>query len=258
MNLTRRQQEFIRNLLDLYRETQGPIHYTTLAERVGVSQITAYDMLRLLEKKGFVRSDYQLATDKSGPGRSAVVFWPSQQAHQRFAEIFHELGVYDWETFRERFLEQITCQGPRTTSDQELVGAIFAYALPDGPPALQFCAEVVTVMTLRLQPQGARRLLSTALPRIVADLERPTPTDLNLFGGFVLGLLMAEQEEDDGLNHELIEHVRQYYLLVAGMDLEVRRRLAIKLIDIVQALTGLPASPDNAAAALAALPDELT
>ena len=122
MNLTRRQQEFIRNLLDLYRETKGPIHYTTLAERVGVSQITAYDMLRLLEKKGFVRSDYQLALDKTGPGGSTVVFWPSQQAHQRFAEIFQELGGHDWETLRERFLEQISCEIPRSESDRRFGG----------------------------------------------------------------------------------------------------------------------------------------
>ena len=240
MNLTRRQQEFIRNLLDLYRETKGPIHYTTLAERVGVSQITAYDMLRLLEKKGFVRSDYQLASDKTGPGRSAVVFWPSQQAHQRFAEIFQELGGHDWETFRERFLEQISCEIPRSESDRDLVEAIFAYALPDGPASLQFCAEIVTVITLRLQPEGARSLLNTAIPRILPDQERPTATDLNLFGGFILGLLTAEQEEDDELNGELIEHMRQYYLLVAGMDLEVRHRLAVKLVDIVQALTSTP------------------
>ena len=80
MKLTRRQETFIRNLMDLSRELQGPIHYSMLAERTGVSRITAYDMLRLLEEKGFVRSDYQLAEGKSGPGRSEIVFWPTEQA----------------------------------------------------------------------------------------------------------------------------------------------------------------------------------
>ena len=46
MKLTRRQEEFIRKLMDLYWEKRGPIHYSVLAERLGVSPFTAYDMLR--------------------------------------------------------------------------------------------------------------------------------------------------------------------------------------------------------------------
>lgn len=51
MKITRRQEDFIRKLLDLYRESEGPIHYSELAERLGVNRFTAYDMLRLLEEK---------------------------------------------------------------------------------------------------------------------------------------------------------------------------------------------------------------
>ena len=64
LKLTRRQEDFINNLLDLYREMEGPIHYSVLAERLGVSPFTAYDMLRLLEEKGLVSSEYYLPSDK--------------------------------------------------------------------------------------------------------------------------------------------------------------------------------------------------
>ena len=70
IKITRRQETFIYKLLDLYRELDGPIHYSVLAERVGVSPFTAYDMLRLLEEKGLVASEYHVATDKPTPGRS--------------------------------------------------------------------------------------------------------------------------------------------------------------------------------------------
>ena len=80
MKLTRRQEEFIRNLLDLHEEIEGPIHYSVLAERLGVSPFTAYDMLCVLEEKGFVTSEYHLATDKSGPGRAERVFYPSERS----------------------------------------------------------------------------------------------------------------------------------------------------------------------------------
>ena len=74
IKLTRRQQEFINNLIDLSGEESGPIHYSVLADRLGVSPFTAYDMLCLLEKKGMVTSEYQLAAGKDGPGRAERLF----------------------------------------------------------------------------------------------------------------------------------------------------------------------------------------
>ena len=52
MKLTGRQQDFLNKFLDLYREADHPLHYAVLADRVGVTKITAYEMLRLLEERG--------------------------------------------------------------------------------------------------------------------------------------------------------------------------------------------------------------
>jgi len=73
MKLTHRQETFILRLLDLSHEMNGPIHYSALAKRVGVSPFTAYDMLRLLEEKGLVRSEYRIEPRKTSVGRSEVV-----------------------------------------------------------------------------------------------------------------------------------------------------------------------------------------
>ena len=54
MKITRRQEEFVKKMLELRQEFDGPVHYSLLAERLGVSPLTAYDMLCLLEEKGFV------------------------------------------------------------------------------------------------------------------------------------------------------------------------------------------------------------
>ena len=80
MRLTRRQDIFIHKLLDLYRESENAVHYALVAERLGVSKFTAYDMLRLLEKKGYVTSEYTLAPQRSGPGRSTILFRPTEKA----------------------------------------------------------------------------------------------------------------------------------------------------------------------------------
>lgn len=81
MKLTRRQEEFVKKLLELKQEFDGPIHYSLLAERLGVSPFTAYDMLCLLEAKGYVTSAYQLPPDKCGPGRAERVFYPGEMAY---------------------------------------------------------------------------------------------------------------------------------------------------------------------------------
>ena len=82
MKLTKRQEQFIENLIDLSQEIDGPIHYSTLAERLGVSPFTAYDMLRVLEKKGAVVSEYQVAEgnlDQDGQ-KGFFILWKSRSS----------------------------------------------------------------------------------------------------------------------------------------------------------------------------------
>jgi predicted ArsR family transcriptional regulator len=92
MKLTRRQEEFITKLIDLSEEFDGPIHYSVLAEHLGVSPFTAYDMLCLLEEKGLVTSEYQLAADKNGPGRTERLFYPKLSSEKRKEMLANEFG----------------------------------------------------------------------------------------------------------------------------------------------------------------------
>lgn len=57
VKLPPRQREFLSRLLDLYREAEAPVRYASVARALEVSPVTAYEMLRLLEDKGLVRSE---------------------------------------------------------------------------------------------------------------------------------------------------------------------------------------------------------
>ena len=46
--LTHRQQQFLGQFLDIYREMEHSVHYVVVAKRLGLSHVTAYEMLRLL------------------------------------------------------------------------------------------------------------------------------------------------------------------------------------------------------------------
>ena len=163
MKLTGRQEAFIRNMLDLSRELNGPIHYSVLAERMGVSPITAYDMLRFLEEKGLVTSQYQRAAGKSRPGRSAVVFVPTRRASQPMAQM-KGVPADDWEATKELLLENVRKRdGPDCELARELLARCPGLMLTYDPS--HYIAERIPVSeTLDLLDHAAHIHLRNARP----------------------------------------------------------------------------------------------
>src|SRR5512139_2247864 len=106
--LTHRQQQFLSDFLDLFRELDQPVHYSQVAKRLDVGKVTAYEMLRLLEERGLVRAEYQPNPVQSGPGRSMVLFSPTQAGRQVIAMLAGDSGdLEDWQAARERLLQQV-------------------------------------------------------------------------------------------------------------------------------------------------------
>lgn len=71
MGITERRIEFIRVLDKLCNEYSKPVHYSLVAERLGVSKWTAYDLLTALKDDGYVECVYTL--NEKG-GRSTLAF----------------------------------------------------------------------------------------------------------------------------------------------------------------------------------------
>ncbi|GAG02285.1 unnamed protein product, partial [marine sediment metagenome] len=137
MKITRRQEEFIKNLLELHREVKGPIHYSLLAERLGVSPFTAYDMLCLLEEKGMVRSEYQLANEKSGPGRAERVFYPVETTEERERRMAEAGGVkLEGEALNQFILDRLR-RGEMW--DKDLAEEMLARIPDEGQGRLRYC-----------------------------------------------------------------------------------------------------------------------
>jgi predicted ArsR family transcriptional regulator len=108
MKLTPRQQTFLDKLFELYRDLKGPVHYSVVADNLGVNKFSAYDMLRVLEEKGVAASDYILSDEQAGPGRSQVVFYPTHKAAQFLTQLKDEM-LYnaDWQRAKERMLQRL-------------------------------------------------------------------------------------------------------------------------------------------------------
>jgi len=165
VKLTGRQREFLNRFLDLYRGTKQPIHYTQLAEKVGVSKLTAYDMLRLLEERGLVASEYILSKE-GGPGRSSIVFYPTEKAANRMAQLAGvDWDKEEWERAKERILQAL--REVKDADYQNFLDQILL-RIPERKSPMLYVAEVITAVILNLnqlkEEAEARGLFETSAP----------------------------------------------------------------------------------------------
>jgi len=229
MKLTRRQEIFIHRLLDLYRELNGPIHYSLLAERVGVSPFTAYDMLRLLEEKGYVTSEYRTGSEKPSVGRSEVVFLPTELAHRLFEELTSGADLGNWDSAKLQIMERIR---KGEFHDRIMAEEMLVRVPPEAPETLRFCFEVIMILVLRLGKNTGRRVLSQRLPQFLEMKGAISRSGLLLLGGFVLGLLANENIVDSDRDKSIIEQVERYQALVMQMEPRLCRRLGDGIKDM--------------------------
>ncbi len=219
MKLTRRQEEFLENLVDLNQEYNGPIHYSQLAERLGVSPITAYDMLCKLEEKGVVASQYRLAREKCGPGRAERVFYRREQNT-------HQSGS---SADRHNPDDLLTIEIPRNGELSE-DHSTQENAPTDENTEISYCVNVLTIAALRLQGGSGinahRAYIQKILEPNLASREK-----LSLLGGFAFGILAQDRNWNDEFTHKLSGHIDQYLKIVAHLIPEECDQLA-------KALTG--------------------
>ena len=235
MKLTRRQETFMRQLLALYTEIHGPIHYSALAERIGVSRITAYDMLRVLEEKGYVESVYQLSPNRTGPGRSTVLYQPTPKATQAINELAAEVNTPDWETLTNDIIQRMNA----SSQDEEMIeltSALLERLPPEGPPEIRYCTELITIIVLNLRKSEKKALLCGYIPHILGDPDLASAEGLMLLAGGAFGLVIGENHDQPEWNRELVVHVKRYYQLVRRMSADQRRQLVENLQTILPAL----------------------
>ncbi len=232
--LTARQRAFLDNLLELYRERRAPIHYSDVAKRLGVNRFSAYDMLKVLEKKGFVSSSYALAAEHSGPGRSMVVFSPTAQADKVVARSA-EAGRMseEWPSVRERVLTKL--REARDANYREALGDLLA-RLPEASAPLDFCTEMVGVLLLNMQ-RARDRAGGLGPFRALAALRTNDDTGLETLAGLSVGAtLNADDEAGPSMTQRMIDYARHYQTNLSKLSAEARAALAQFLEEALEAL----------------------
>ncbi len=229
LKLTPRQQIFLDKLFDLYRECKGPVHYSIVADKLGVNKFSAYDMLKVLEEKGVAASDYVLNNDQIGPGRSQVVFYPTNAAAQFLTQLKEEMRYSsDWQRVKERILKRFT-KSQQTNPVESLREALSS--LPDAKTPLNYCAEMVSVMLLNLENVYDAKLLP-ALDTININ----SPIGLGTLAGLSLASSLTNNQDDARFIDKLITHTKNFQSQLAELSDESMDKLSAFLNDAMTLL----------------------
>ena len=222
IKLTPRQRAFLDKLLDLYREHQGPVHYSLVAEKLGVNKFSAYDMLKLLEKKGMAHSDYVLAAEHAGPGRSMIVFYPTQQATSLLSQLTGDIHISEeWQQVKERILQRL--REAKSANYRELLNEFLA-KMPERKSPLIYCTEMITALLLNLN--RAKEKASGMNPfGTLSSLGSTGEVGLGTLAGLSLGSTLTEKA-DASLRDKLLSCTKRYHTYLLNLSEEAKTGLS--------------------------------
>ncbi len=222
MKLTKRQIRFLSKFLDLYREAQQPIHYSAVADTLGVSKITAYDMLRLLEERGLVASEYLLPEGGHRPGRSMIVFYPTKKATALLSQLAgEEWDGGEWHRVKERILQAL--RKGKGTNYESLLNEILL-RIPNRKSPMLYVAEMITAAILSLN-QLRKEAEAKELFKHLRALGFPGELGLNALAGLTLGLTLVEKANRH-FTTLLLSYTQKYQEYLSKLSFEDKERLS--------------------------------
>jgi hypothetical protein len=220
--LTRRQQDFLKRFLDGYFEGSEAMHYTVVAKRLGISNVTAYEMLRLLEERGLVETQFYLPEGEHGPGRSTVLFRPTAEANRLLHEFIGKAREEkDWESNKEAILKQL--ETGKLSGYESLLTNLLARVSEHRSPLI-FMTEMVTAVMLSVA-MLKDNAMSSGMKERLQHTGLPGEISLSALAGIGSALSMAERANRQ-LTNFLIGESERYQATLVQMSEDNRRRLS--------------------------------
>ena len=197
MAVTRRQMDFLRIIKQVYEATSLPVHYARVAEMLGISKWSAYEMLKTLERKGLLTSQYEVDQNKKYPGRARVMFAPTQLVNLVLSgKTLEDMGpVKEFQLLKEKLMslyEKTTKTAPEELAEQ------MRTELPGVENPLVFCAYVITILILELQTLSKT---SISLLKNVALEVSEGKIGLAMFVGAAFGTMAKAASQVQLLSH---------------------------------------------------------
>jgi len=232
--LTRRQKQFLSKFLDIYQEFEEPIHYVGLAKRLDIGKITAYEMLRLLEKRGLVEAEYHLPPGNRGPGRSEVFFRPTKKATRLFDRLSGSTAdIEEWEIVKQRILKEL--QDGKAAGYETLLKNLLV-RIPEQRSPLIFMTEMVTTIILALTPFKKAAEEKGFLDRL-SRIGLPGEIGLIALAGIGEALFLVE-DVNLKLSTFLLEQSGKYQEMLTQLSEEKKKQLTDFTRNVIKIVKG--------------------
>lgn len=239
MSLTERQRQVLDHLRRLYRRVRRAVPYAELADSLGVSKWSAYDMMQTLEQKGMVRREYVLRGGRSRSGRSRVAFRPASPVRPSVgagdAGLARSVGEWEraeWRRTRRRLLRELERPHEGSLLERLLT------TIPRQRARLAYCAQLLTALLLRLRTCRPQMDHAALLRSVSERVSRPHAKLMVLAG--LAGGLSLQAEDDTGMSDRLALYLRRYERYVREMSASHRRTLLRFFREVVRRLSPDP------------------
>jgi hypothetical protein len=188
---TKRQLQYLTTVVSLCEETGGPVHYTEVAERMGVSKWTAHDVLTVLSRAGLLEQEYQVRREERSAGRSSVLFRPTRAAYSALQGegLAHQLDEGEQDV-RSHLLAKLDEAGQKGIDS--VLRETFE-ELPKLETPLAFCANLVLILVLCIWVAAQHSRWQLDLHRLPAGTSEEAL--LILLAGMTLGIVFKGRSE---------------------------------------------------------------
>jgi len=232
--LSQRQKQFLIQFLDMYQELDVSIHYVAFAKRLDIGNVTAYEMLRLLEKRGLVEAEYHLPSGTRGPGRSEVLFRPTKEAAQLFKRLSgNNDDIEAWEIAKQNILKEL--QAGKAGGYETLLNDLLV-RIPEQHSPLIFMTEMITanIITINSIKKAAEdKGLVDQLSRI------GLPGELGLIALAGIGAALTLVEDVNlSLSTFLMKQSGKYQEMLIQLSEEKREQMIDFTQDVIKIVRG--------------------
>ncbi|MBM7649495.1 DNA-binding MarR family transcriptional regulator [Bacillus ectoiniformans] len=199
MKLTNRRKQFLEEIVHMYSKTNEPVHYSDIAEMIGVSKWTAYDVLKELEKHDFLKRTY--AVNPNETGRSIVVYIPTDQSKNLFAQQGKSAPAEEeWSQIKNEVLAFVS----RTSKDEQPIEPLLSM-MTNVHYKVELCAYFIGVLLVYLNRQG--KTIKELTVNLIHVSDVPI-IQLSTVVGAVIGMIIDSASEE--ISPDMVDLVKQF------------------------------------------------
>ncbi|MDN9012714.1 Lrp/AsnC family transcriptional regulator [Brevibacillus laterosporus] len=208
--MSKRRIQFLDQLVGIYQKQSLPVHYEALAKAVGVSKWTAYDMLKEIEKSGYVIRSYEVNPNETG--RSQVVFTPTEKATELIKKQRSNEGTIDenWEESLQSI--QNLLNSLKQTNLQDLLRKMLD-EIPQRRTNLEFCGYILGILIVYLKKVGGR---TESVIQLFINKTSSHHASLLMFVGTVMGTVIETMSDE--FSSEIANWISEYVELICNLS----------------------------------------